>query len=209
MTAKRALDVSGSLLALVVLSPVLIAAAVAVRVASGSPILYRGERVGRHGRHFLLLKFRTMTVEADGPAFTIAADPRVTRVGRVLRRSKVDELPQLVNVLRGDMSLVGPRPEDSRFVACYTRQQRQVLAIRPGLTSPAAVRYRDEEALLAAAADPEAYYVGHVLPAKLALDLAYVRRAPSVVYDLVVLWRTFVAVLGLTRGTGVARRAMP
>lgn len=181
-------------LALLLSLPVLLVAALAVLVSDGRPVLYRAMRVGRGGRTFQLLKFRTMTAGAAGSAVTGGADPRITPVGRVLRRTKLDELPQLVNVLRGDMNLVGPRPEDPRFVALYTSQQREVLSVRPGITSPAAVRYRHEESLLAAAGDRcDEVYVAEIMPAKLAIDLDYVRHR-SLGADLAVLWRTAAAV---------------
>ena len=144
MNARRVAGVALCLLALLLLLPVMLAAALAVLLTDGRPVLYRAERVGRDGRPFHLLKFRTMTAGAAGPAVTGSADPRITQVGRLLRRTKLDELPQLVNVLRGEMNLVGPRPEDPRFVALYSSQQREVLSVRPGITSPAAVRYRHE-----------------------------------------------------------------
>ena len=148
MIVKRCFDlVIGSVL-LVVLCPLLVLIAVTVAATSGRPVIYRARRVGRGGQSFLLLKFRTMRVGIAGPAITGREDPRITPIGAVLRRTKLDELPQLLNVLRGDMSLVGPRPEDPRFAAGYSPEQREVLSIRPGITSPAAVRYRDEETLL-------------------------------------------------------------
>ena len=195
MNARRGAGVALCLLALLLLLPVMLAAALAVLLTDGRPVLYRAERVGRDGRPFHLLKFRTMTAGAAGPAVTGSADPRITQVGRLLRRTKLDELPQLVNVLRGEMNLVGPRPEDPRFVALYSSQQREVLSVRPGITSPAAVRYRHEESLLAAAGDRcDDVYVAEIMPAKLAIDLDYVRH-PSLTTDLVVLWRTAAAVV--------------
>jgi lipopolysaccharide/colanic/teichoic acid biosynthesis glycosyltransferase len=143
---RRLLEAAVSLTGLVILSPLLVALAILVKATSRGPVFYRGERVGLRGRLFRVWKFRSMTVDAErtGPGITADADPRVTRVGRFLRRFKLDELPQLVNVLAGDMSLVGPRPEDPRYVALYTPEQRAVLEVRPGLTSPASLRYADE-----------------------------------------------------------------
>jgi lipopolysaccharide/colanic/teichoic acid biosynthesis glycosyltransferase len=195
MTARRVAGVTLCAVALLLFLPVMVVSALAVLVTDGRPVLYRAERVGRDGRTFRLLKFRTMTAGAAGPAVTGSADTRITPVGRVLRRTKLDELPQLVNVLRGDMNLVGPRPEDPRYVALYSPQQREVLAVRPGITSPAAVRYRHEESLLAAAGDRcDDVYVAEIMPAKLAIDLDYVRH-PSLAADLTVLWRTAAAVV--------------
>jgi lipopolysaccharide/colanic/teichoic acid biosynthesis glycosyltransferase len=175
MIAKRVFDVVMAALALVLLSPLLVMLALAVRLDSAGPVLFRQERVGRHGRPFNILKFRSMR-SGPGPLVTAGGDPRITRTGRLLRASKLDELPQLWNVLCGDMSLVGPRPEVPRFVAVYPADVRdRVLAVRPGITDPAAIRFRDEEAMLAAVVDPERHYVEYILPAKLAAYEEYVR----------------------------------
>lgn len=190
---KRLFDVTASALGLLILAPLFGLIAAAIRLDSPGPIFHRAVRVGRSGREFILFKFRTMVVHAAqvGPGITISSDPRVTRVGRILRRWKLDELPQLFNVVRGEMSIVGPRPEDPRYVALYTPEQREVLAVRPGITSPASVRFRSEEALLSGE-DWERRYIEEIMPAKLALDLEYIRRA-SLRQDLMVLWETFLA----------------
>ena len=171
------MDVAAAAAGLVVLAPLMLAIALAIRLRDGGPALYRAWRVGKGGRPFLLYKFRTMVVDAgkQGPGITRAGDPRITTIGRHLRRTKLDELPQLINVLRGDMSLVGPRPEDPRYVARYTAQEREVLRSRPGITGPASLAYRHEEALLS---DDgwETRYLAEVLPAKLALDRDYLGR---------------------------------
>src|SRR5258708_29777053 len=146
---ERAFDVIVSLAALVFLSPLFAVIAVAVKLTSPGPVFYRGPRIGRLGAEFSILKFRTMRSGAAGPSITRASDPRVTPVGRFLRRWKLDELPQFVNVLRGEMSLVGPRPEAPEYVLLYSAEERSVLRVRPGITSPASLRYRDEESLLA------------------------------------------------------------
>lgn len=192
--AKRLFDISASLVGLLILAPVMAVAALAICLDSPGPALYRAVRVGQGGREFRLLKFRTMVSGADrkGPGITTAADPRVTRVGRVLRRAKLDELPQLVNVLLGDMSLVGPRPEDPRYVTLYSPEQRRVLAVRPGVTSPASIRYRNEAALLDGP-DWEARYVSEIMPSKLAAELEYI-EARSFWKDLAILLRTLGAV---------------
>ena len=175
--ARRALDlvVGGTLL--LVAAPALAVLAAAVRATSPGPALFVQERVGRDGRPFGLLKLRTMVADAParGAALTAPGDPRITRLGGWLRRWKLDELPQLVNVVRGDMSLVGPRPEDPRYVALYTEEEREVLRARPGITGPASLAYRHEEALLSDD-DWEARYRSEVLPAKLALDREYLSR---------------------------------
>ncbi|HWC12954.1 MAG TPA: sugar transferase, partial [Acidimicrobiales bacterium] len=157
---------------------------------------------GRAGRPFVLHKFRTMVADASGrgPAVTRGGDPRVTRVGAFLRRWKLDELPNLLDVLRGEMSLVGPRPEDPRYVAHYTAEQRRVLSVRPGITSPATYRFRHEEALLHDADDLERTYVDAVLPEKLRLDLEYVGHR-SLLGDAQVLAETVVAVFRRGRGS--------
>jgi lipopolysaccharide/colanic/teichoic acid biosynthesis glycosyltransferase len=174
---KRALDVVVSLVALVVTFPLTAAVGLAVACESGRPVLYRGWRVGRDGRIFKIIKFRTMVRDAGGlgGVITVAGDPRVTRVGRLLRRTKLDELPQLLNVLRGEMSLVGPRPEHPNYVRMYTEQQRRVLSVRPGITGIASVRYRDEEALLRGE-NAEAAYRSVIMPDKLRLELDYLER---------------------------------
>lgn len=190
---KRASDIAVSLAVLLVLSPLLIGVAVAIRLTSPGPILHRATRVGRGGRLFMLYKFRSMVADAEkvGPGITAADDARITPIGRILRRTKLDEFPQLINVLRGEMSLVGPRPEDPAFVALYTPEQREVLSVRPGLTSLASVRFRNEQALLLGP-DWKAKYVDEIMPAKLALDLAYVKDQ-SFATDLKILLQTFFA----------------
>jgi lipopolysaccharide/colanic/teichoic acid biosynthesis glycosyltransferase len=172
---KRAADVLIGALGLALCSPLFALIAAAIALDDDGPVFYRQERVGRDGKPFRILKFRTMVRDADrkGLPLTVGADARITRVGRFLRRTKLDELAQLVNVLRGDMSLVGPRPEVPRYVALYTPVQRLVLRVRPGITDPASIAYRDENALLAHSADPERDYVERVMPAKLAINLDY------------------------------------
>jgi lipopolysaccharide/colanic/teichoic acid biosynthesis glycosyltransferase len=192
---KRAFDIVVSAAALMILSPLLLVIALWIRATSPGPALYRALRIGRGGEPFRLYKFRSMVANADrnGPAITTSGDARITSIGRVLRRTKLDELPQLLNVLRGDMSLVGPRPEDPRYVALYTAQQLEILKLRPGITGLASVEFRHEEAILTGD-DWETRYVEEVMPAKLALDLQYAQN-PSVWADIVILWRTLLAVL--------------
>lgn len=192
--AKRGLDVLASLGGLVVLSPVLLGCALAVRLDSPGPVLFRQVRVGRGGRPFQLLKFRSMRHGAAGAAVTSAGDARITGVGRMLRRSKLDELPQLLNVLRGDMSLVGPRPEVERYVRMFPEAYQRILSVRPGITDFAAIEYRDEERILAASGDPERAYVEQVLPAKIALYDRYLAER-SLWTDLSLLAKTILAVL--------------
>jgi lipopolysaccharide/colanic/teichoic acid biosynthesis glycosyltransferase len=190
---KRAFDVLASGVGLIVLSPVLVVLALLVKFGSPGPVFYRANRVGLHGEPFQLFKFRSMVVGADkkGPAVTGAGDSRVTPIGRFLRRTKLDELPQLLNVLRGEMSVVGPRPEDPRYVAHYTPEQREVLNVRPGITSPASVAYRNEEAILTGQ-DWETTYIQVVMPAKLVIDLEYAHH-PSLLRDIQIIFKTFLA----------------
>ncbi len=187
---KRAFDVAAALLGVLLLLPLWLAIALLVRATSPGPVFYRAQRVGRGGRPFRLLKFRTMRPGADreGAGITRAGDSRVTAAGRWLRRTKLDETPQLLNVLAGSMSLVGPRPEDPRYVARYAPEQRRVLRVRPGITSAASVRYRREEQLLRGD-DWERLYLEVVMPDKLRLDLDYLDRR-TFCSDLGVLWQT-------------------
>ncbi len=194
LAAKRVLDVLASALGLLVLAPILVGAALAVRLSSPGPVLFRQVRVGRQGHPFQILKLRSMRAGAPGPAVTSRGDPRVTAVGRGLRRSKIDELPQLWNVLVGDMSLVGPRPELPEFVEAYGADYARILSVRPGITDFAAVEYRDEEGLLAASGDPAATYRAAVLPAKIRLYHHYLDEM-SMRTDLTLLARTLGAIL--------------
>jgi lipopolysaccharide/colanic/teichoic acid biosynthesis glycosyltransferase len=174
---KRIFDMCVALCVLLVLSPLLALVAVWVKLDSPGPVHFRQQRVGRDGRMFAILKFRTMRHAAaeSAPQITVGADRRITRAGAFLRRYKIDEFPQFINVLRGEMSVVGPRPEVPRYVSLYTPQQRDVvLSVRPGITDPASLVFRDEAALLAQAGDPEAFYVSVVMPQKLALAAKYV-----------------------------------
>jgi len=181
--SKRLFDVICSVLGLLLLSPLLLLAAAWIKLDSPGPALFRQTRVGRFGVPFTIHKFRTMRVEA-GAALTVGADPRITRAGHLLRQTKLDELPQLWDVLRGAMSLVGPRPELPRYVACYPAELRdRVLAVRPGITDPASLAFSHEAELLAAAADPEREYREVVLPAKLRLSADYAEHA-SLASDL-------------------------
>jgi lipopolysaccharide/colanic/teichoic acid biosynthesis glycosyltransferase len=188
---KRIFDLVLAGVGLVVLSPILLVIAAWVRLDSPGPALFRQERVGRYGRPFTMLKFRTMRAAPDAAAslLTVAGDARVTRAGRFLRRTKVDELPQLMNVIRGEMSLVGPRPEVAKYVALYPPATRTtVLSVRPGITDDAALVYRDESALLASG-DAEAVYISTILPRKLELYERYVAEQ-SLGTDLRLILRT-------------------
>lgn len=177
--AKRIFDLVLSTAGLIVLAPVLLLIAIAIKLSDHGPVLFRQTRVGFCGSQFQILKFRTMIPRSEhaGTSVTAGGDPRVTRIGRFLRRTKLDELPQLWNVLYGDMSFVGPRPEVPRYVAEYSEQQRQVLQLRPGITDVATLAYRNEEELLRGAEDVEAVYLNEIMPKKIALNLAYAGRA--------------------------------
>lgn len=173
---KRAFDLCASAAGLAVLAPLFAACAIAIKLDSPGPVLFRQQRVGRYGKLFTIHKFRTMVnADAKGAQVTHSGDPRITRVGRVLRNTKIDELPQLLDVLIGNMSLVGPRPEVPRYVELYPAEfKATVLSVRPGITDPASIEFRDEEKILASAEDPERYYVDIVLPRKLKLAAQYV-----------------------------------
>jgi lipopolysaccharide/colanic/teichoic acid biosynthesis glycosyltransferase len=185
-------DVAGALAGLILLLPVFALVAAAIRLGSTGPVFFRQERIGRHFVPFELLKFRTMR-DAPGRPITVGDDARITSVGAVLRRYKLDELPQLWNVLRGDMSLVGPRPELGRFVDQFRDEYRELLSVRPGLTDFASLEYRDESAALAQAPNPEQLYVNRILPDKIRLGRRYVREA-SIPLDLSLICRTLLAV---------------
>lgn len=191
---KRFVDVVAALLGLLLLAPLLLVIAFAVRIDSEGPALFRQTRVGRDGRTFQILKFRSMYHGhhcRDGATqITAASDPRITRVGTLLRRTKLDELPQLINVLRGDMSLVGPRPEVPRYVAMYPPDARsEILSVRPGITDEAAIEFRDESEILGRSDDPERTYVEEILPRKIRLYRDYVRHR-SLLGDLGIILRT-------------------
>jgi len=193
--AKRVFDLLLAGAGVLLLAPLLLAIALVVKLDSPGPVFFRQQRVGRDGRLFRIHKFRTMRHAAEGPQITVGADARITRSGRFLRRSKLDELPQLFDVLAGTMSLVGPRPEVPRYVALYPPQTRaKVLSVRPGMTDLASLEYRDESEQLARAADPEATYIHEVMPRKLALAEAYVDQA-SVGTDLRLILRTLAVLL--------------
>jgi len=198
---KRAFDLVGALGGLIVLSPLLIGVALAVKVLMPGPVFFRQVRVGRHGVPFRIFKFRTMSGEQPktGPILTIGADPRITPLGRFLRESKIDELPQLFNVLLGEMSLVGPRPEVQKYVDTWTAEQKEiVLSVRPGLTGPASVKFHDQTALLAQYPDPEKAYIEVVLPEKLKLCMDYVRDG-TVLTDISLIIRTILTLFRITR----------
>jgi len=193
---KRALDIIAAGFALVLLSPLLLVVAAAVKWTSPGPVLFKQQRVGKEFRPFLIYKFRSMVSDAPqrGGQITIGADSRITRIGRILRKTNVDELPQLFNVLKGDMSLVGPRPEVPRYVELFAEDYAEILRVRPGITDLASIKYRDEAAVLALADDPHAQYVQHVLPEKIELAKEYIRRS-SLPLDLSIIVTTIVIIV--------------
>lgn len=193
---KRLMDLLGAGVGLLLLWPFFLAVALAIKLDDRGPVFFRQERVGRFGRRFRIWKFRTMVMDAEkrGAQVTVGRDPRITRVGHTLRRFKLDEFPQLINVLVGEMSLVGPRPEVPRYVAEYSPEQRVVLELRPGITDPASISFRDEAALLAEKEDPEKAYLEEVMPEKIRINLAYAARA-SVITDFAMVLKTL-GVLG-------------
>jgi lipopolysaccharide/colanic/teichoic acid biosynthesis glycosyltransferase len=188
---KRTFDAIVSFLGLVLLSPFLLPVAILINLDSPGPILFRQQRIGKGFRPFFIYKFRTMLHDPCGPGrlITIGDDPRITRVGRWLRKAKIDELPQLFNVLKGEMSFVGPRPEVAKYVQVFHRDYEDILRVRPGITDLASLKYRDEAYLLQKAANPEEEYVSHVLPDKIKLAKDYVQRS-SLLFDLGLIFKT-------------------
>jgi len=195
---KRLLDIVLSGVGLSLLSPVFLVVAVLTRSTSRGPAFFRQRRVGKDGRIFVIVKFRSMVAFSgrQGPSITASGDSRITSWGAFLRRHKIDELPQLWNVLKGEMSLVGPRPEVELYVRVYTPLQRRVLEVRPGMTDVASLAYRAEERMLAARDDPEKYYVEEILPRKLALNLQYI-ESYTVSQDLSLILKTMSSLLSL------------
>ena len=196
LLAKRAMDIVLSACALAVLWPLLLLIALAIWIDDPGPVFYRQVRVGRNGKTFRIFKFRSMVMDADkkGLAITVGRDSRITRVGAVLRKTKLDELAQLLNVLFGQMSFVGPRPEVPKYVELYTPYQRQVLLVRPGITDYASIAYRNENDLLAGAPNPETMYIEQIMPDKIELNMKYLREI-SPLADIRLILKTIVAVI--------------
>ena len=193
---KRLFDIIASGCGLLVLSPILVIVAIWIKLDSKGPVFYRQVRVGRYNKDFKIYKFRSMRVGSDkGSLVTVGGrDPRITRSGYFIRKFKIDELPQLINVFTGDMSLVGPRPEVRHYVDYWTPDQMRVLDVRPGITDPASIRYRNENELLATAEDPEKYYIEVIMQEKLKLYLEYVRDS-SFWYDIKLIFQTFLVIV--------------
>ncbi|HAR43208.1 MAG TPA: glycosyl transferase [Bdellovibrionales bacterium] len=192
---KRVFDLLFVIPGLIVLVPVFVGVAVLIKLEGDGPVFFRQTRVGYKGKLFKIWKFRTMYVDAEkrGLGITVGQDPRITRAGRVLRKLKLDELPQLVNVLLGEMSLVGPRPELLRYVEKYTDQQRAVLLYSPGITDPASIQFRNESEILAGESDPDKVYIERIMPEKIRINLHYATRA-GVFDDLAVIFKTIFAI---------------
>jgi lipopolysaccharide/colanic/teichoic acid biosynthesis glycosyltransferase len=196
-TGKRWFDATAAFMGIVVLSPLLALVALLIKFTSRGPVLYWQDRVGLGGKIFKIAKFRTMVTGADqlGPGITMPGDARVTRVGAVLRKLKIDELPQLWNVLKGHMSLVGPRPEVPTYVASYTVDEKRALTVRPGITDISSIKYRHEEQVLSQSEDPESFYVNVIMPHKLSLDIAYIDKI-SFFFDLKLIFLTIASLFG-------------
>jgi lipopolysaccharide/colanic/teichoic acid biosynthesis glycosyltransferase len=190
--SKRTFDFVAALLGLVLLSPLLLLVALLIKLDSSGPALFRQERMGKGFRPFYIYKFRTMVHDAPyrGGPITFGADPRITQLGRMLRKTKIDELPQLINVLLGEMSFVGPRPEVRLYVELFREDYEEILQVIPGITDLASVQYRDEAEVLGRFPDPEAAYVRHVLPEKIKLAKEYIRRS-SLFFDIMLILKTF------------------
>lgn len=192
---KRVVDVVGASLGLLLLSPLFALIAAAIKLTSPGGVFFRQERVGRNFDIFTLYKFRSMIVASDGPLITAEKDERITSVGRVLRRFKLDEIPQLINVLLGDMSFVGPRPEVLPYVEMFRDEYAEVLRVRPGITDPASIEYRNESALLASASDPEFLYISQILPRKIELSREYAANA-SLASDVRLIAKSLLRLVG-------------
>ena len=196
LALKRLMDVVISGGALLVIWPVLLLIALAIKIDDPGPVFYRQVRVGRGGKEFRIFKFRTMVLDADkkGLAITVGRDNRITRMGALLRKTKLDELAQLINVFTGEMSFVGPRPEVPKYVNLYTPYQRQVLLVRPGITDYASIAYRNENDMLEKAEDPERMYIDVIMPDKIELNMKYLREI-SPLADIRLILSTIVAVI--------------
>ena len=193
---KRAFDFVSSLIGLILVSPILLTIAILIKKEDGGPVFYRGVRLGRFGKPFRIFKFRTMVLNAEklgGPS-TADDDPRITRVGKFIRKFKLDELPQLINVLKGEMSVVGPRPEVQMYVDMFTEEEKTILSVRPGITDWASIWNPDEGAILAGSTDPEKTYMEKIRPDKIRLQLKYVRER-SFWNDLKIITQTIITIV--------------
>ncbi len=193
---KRLFDITLSLIGLTFMLPLFAIIAILIKIDSQGPVFYKHRRVGKNFKPFGVYKFRTMVKDADkiGPQITSGGDPRITKIGRFLRKSKIDELPQLINVLKGDMSLVGPRPEVEKYVNLYKKDYQEILKVRPGITDISSVIYRDEEAVLKEQPNPDEYYKNILLPRKIQLAKKYVKNQ-SILLDLKIILATILKVI--------------
>ena len=193
---KRIFDFICSTLGLIVLSPILIVIAIKIKTDDHGSVFFKQIRVGEKNKEFEILKFRTMVLDAEklGRQITVGNDSRITKIGTFLRKYKLDELPQLINVFKGDMSLVGPRPEVPRYVNLYNDEQRKVLEVKPGITDLASIRYRDENDLLGEAENPDDFYINTIMPDKLALNLEYIHKN-NIFFDIYIILKTIIKCL--------------
>lgn len=192
MIAKRLFDIIFSVLWLIILTPAFILIGILIKTTSSGPIFFRQIRIGRYGHEFSIHKFRTMVINAEstGPQITIGHDSRITKIGKILRKTKLDELPQLIDVVKGNMSIVGPRPEVPQYVATYQQEIRDIiLSVRPGITDWASIKMIDENQVLAKSHDPQQFYANKILPQKLAYAVKYVRTR-SFLTDLIIIFAT-------------------
>ncbi len=194
--SKRIFDIVCSSIGLAVLSPLFLIVAIAIKLNSKGPIFFKQKRVGQYGETFYIYKFRTMVNDAEklGKQITVGGDNRITSVGKFLRKYKLDELPQLINVVKGDMSLVGPRPEVPRYVNLYTDSQKKVFEVKPGITDIASIEYRNENDILQGVKNPEEYYIDVIMPHKLSLNMKYIENI-SVLRDIKIIFQTIVKCL--------------
>ena len=193
---KRCFDITASALGLLFLMIPFLIIAIIIKATSKGPVFFRQVRVGKDGKEFRIYKFRTMVVDAEkkGMQITVGADSRITGIGKFLRKTKVDELPQLINVLKGQMSFVGPRPEVPRYVALYDDYQRNILRIKPGITELASIVYSDENEVHAKSENPEETYINEIMPKKIALNIEYMQKL-GFWYDIKLIFMTFAAIL--------------
>jgi lipopolysaccharide/colanic/teichoic acid biosynthesis glycosyltransferase len=196
IAAKRIFDLVFSLIGIILLAPLFLAIAIWIKLDSPGSVFFRQARVGQFGKEFKIYKFRTMVTNAEalGKQITVDEDPRITRCGKFLRKYKLDELPQLFNIVKGEMSLVGPRPEVPKYVALYTPEQRRVLEVPPGITDLASINFRNENELLSSVSNPEYFYIENIIPQKLALNIQYIERA-SLGLDLQIIFQTIWLIL--------------
>ncbi|TYP52405.1 sugar transferase [Thermosediminibacter litoriperuensis] len=192
--SKRLFDIFWSFIGLILLVPLFIIVAFLIKIEDGGPVFFRQERIGFNGKKFKIWKFRTMVFDAEkkGEQITVSNDPRITKIGRLLRKYKIDELPQLINVLIGDMSLVGPRPEVERYVKLYNEDQKKVLNFVPGITDPASLTFRNENELLSLEKDPEQFYIKEIMPMKIMMNLDYLQKA-NLWSDFIIIIKTIIA----------------